>query len=119
MTKITTVQAAHSYGVLDPLVIERRDTKFVGGSLSDGRNIVLLPQGGYTDRGGTTDNGRARRLLSAVALNASITAMPNGGDENDLLAGTAVTVSGATGSRFVLVECDFGTPTNVLFFDVG
>jgi hypothetical protein len=118
MTKITTVQSAHSYGVLDPLVVERRDTKFVGGSLSDGRNIVILPQGGYTHRGGSTDNGRVRRALSPVAVTASDIALPNGGDEEDLLAGEAVTIADPAGARFVLFTIDFGAATNVLFIDV-
>lgn len=119
MPRITTVQAAHSYGVLDPLVIERRDTKFIGGSLSDGNNIILLPQGGYTDRGGTTDFGRVRRRLTNIALNSTILSLPNGGSESDLLAGVAVTTSAASTTRFVLFECDFGAPTLVHMIDIG
>lgn len=118
MPRITTVQAAHTYGVLDPLVIERRDTKFLGASLSAGDNIVILPQGGWAYRGGTLDKGRARRALTSVAINASITAMPNGGTEADLLAGTATTTGSASTTRYVVVEADFGTATLVHFIDV-
>lgn len=118
MPRVTTVQAAHTYGVLDPLVIERRDTKFLGSSLSDGDNIILLPQGGWRDRGGTLDYARARRGLTPVAIDASITSMPNGGTEADLLAFTATTTGAASTTRFVVVEADFGTATLVHMIDV-
>lgn len=118
MPRVTTVQASHTYGVLDPHVIERRDTKFIGGSLSDGLNIVLLPQGGYKDRGGTTDFGRARRKLTAVAVDATILSLPNGGSESDLLAGTAITTGSVSTTRYVLFQCDFASPTLVHFIDV-
>lgn len=118
MARLTTVQAAHSYGVLDPLVIERRDTKFVGGSLSDGRNIVILPQGGYTHRGGSTDRGRARRPLAAVAFTGTELSLPNGGSEGDFLAGADVTITGATGTRYELAVIEFGVATNVAMIDV-
>lgn len=119
MPRITTVQAAHNYGVLDPHVIERRDTKFIGGSLSDGRNIVLLPQGGYTDRGGTTDHGRVRRAIEAVSIDGTILSLPNGGSESDLLAGIAITTAAASTTRFVLFECDFGAATLVHMIDIA
>ncbi len=120
MTKVTTVQAAHTYGVLDPHMIERRDTKFVGGSLSDGRNIVMLPQGGYTDRGGSTDIARARRKLDPVALTAGMLTLPNGGNAADLLTSdTMTTVPAAAGERFVLFEVDLGSIQTIQFIDVG
>lgn len=118
MPRITTVQAAHTYGVLDPHVIERRDTKFIGGSLSDGENIILLPQGGYTDRGGTTDYGRARFKLTSIAINTTILSLPNGGSEADLLAGTAITTATVSTTRFVLFQCDFAGPTKVHMIDI-
>lgn len=118
MARLTTIQAAHTYGVLDPLVVERRDTKFVDGSLSDGDNIVLLPQGGYADRGGTTDFGRVRRKLAAIAIDQTILSLPNGGSESDLLAGTAVTTSAVAGTRHVLFACTFGAPVLVHMIDI-
>lgn len=117
--KITTVQAAHSYGVLDPQVLERRDTKFVDGSLSDGLNIVVKPQGGYTARGGTTDFSRARRTLAAVTISAGMLTAPNGGTPAHLLSATdRFTTSAAAGATFVVFECDFGAAQTVHFIDV-
>lgn len=120
MARITTVQAAHTYGVLDPHAIERRDTKFIGSSLSDGLNIVLLPQGGYTDMGGSTDNGRARRALTPVSVTAPMLTLPNGGTAANLLnPAVAITTGSVSTTRYVLFEIDFGAATNVLFIDVG
>jgi len=120
MPRITTVQAAHTYGVLDPHTIERRDTKFVGSSLSDGDNIVMLPQGGYTDRGGSTDAGRVRRALSAIAVTSGMITLPNGGTAADLLdPDETITTSAASTTRFVVAEVDFGAPTAVTMIDVG
>lgn len=118
MPRITTVQAAFTYGVLDPHIIERRDTKFIPGSLSDGRNIILLPQGGFTTRGGTTDFGRARRKLTAIAINTTILSLPNGGSETDLLAGIAITTGAVATTRYVLFQCDFAAPTLVHMIDI-
>lgn len=118
MPRITNVQAAFTYGVLDPHIIERRDTKFIAGSLSDGRNIILLPQGGLTDRGGTTDFGRTRKKLTAIAINTTILSLPNGGSETDLLAGVAITTAAASTTRFVLFQCDFAVATLVHMIDI-
>jgi hypothetical protein len=120
MPRLTTVQAAHTYGVLDPHAIERRDTKFIGSSLSDGNNIVLLPQGGYTDRGGSTDVIRARRALTPVTVTSGMISLPNGGTAADLLdPDDTITTSAASTTRFVVAEVDFGAATNVLFIDAG
>lgn len=120
MPRLTTIQASHTYGVLDPHAIERRDTKFVGASLSDGDNIVLLPQGGYTDRGGTTDAGRIRRRLTAISVTSGMISLPNGGTAADLLSNSlSITTSAASTTRFVVVEIDFGAPTAVTMIDAG
>ncbi|MCI5075645.1 hypothetical protein [Oricola sp.] len=119
MARITTVQASHTYGVLDPLIIERRDTKFVPGSLADGLNIIMLPQGGYRDRGGSTDFSRVRKALSEVAISSGMLTLSNGGTAADLLdPDETITTSAASGTRFVLFEIDFGSATKLHFIDV-
>jgi hypothetical protein len=119
MPRFTRVQSAHTYGVLDPLVIERRDTKFVDGSLADALNVIMLPQGGYTDRGGTDDYGRVRRQLALRPWTEGQATLPNGGSVAGLLAGSQQTTGTVSGSRYVLAEIDFGTPTAVAFIDIG
>lgn len=117
MPRITTTQSAHSYGVLDPHVVERRDTKFVGSSLSDGENIVLLPAGGYTDIGGTTDYGRARRKLYRHLPYGLF--MPNGGSQADILAGVATTTNPLSGSDFVIFELSWTEARQIVMLDIG
>jgi hypothetical protein len=118
MARLTTVQASHSYGVLDPHVVERRDTKFVGASLSDARNIVLLPAGGYTLRGSTTDYGRARRRLIAYEVSGEMVLTPNGGTPDELVAGTGITTSAVAGSRHVLFHVSFPAAARVQAIDL-
>ncbi|MCE7026426.1 hypothetical protein [Jiella avicenniae] len=118
MVKITTVQASHTYGVLDPYMTERRDTKFVPGSLSAGENIVILPQGGYTDRGGTDDFGRVRRRLDKIALTAAMVAMPNGGSAATLVASQKTVTDEAAGNRFVIADVTLPTARSLTFLDV-
>ncbi|MGE4340273.1 MAG: hypothetical protein AB7E55_30620 [Pigmentiphaga sp.] len=120
MTKLTTVQAAHTYGVLDPLTQERRDTKFLQSALSGAENIIILPQGGYSDRGGTWDRAGARRQLEDIALSEGMCTLPNGGTAADLLnPDTEITTSAAAGARFVLFEVDLGAAKTVHFIDIG
>ena len=119
MVKFTKVQAAHTFGVLDPHMAERRDTKFVPGSLSDAANIVMLPTGGYIDRGGTVDFGRARRIIAPVAWTVPMAALPNGGSAADLLAGLVITTGAAAGARFVLASINFGAPQRLHFIDIS
>ncbi|TCD15145.1 hypothetical protein [Oricola cellulosilytica] len=119
MPNVTTFQAAHTYGVLAPLTIERRDTKFVAGSLSAGERIVMLPQGGYADAGGTTDFGRARRALTEEPITAGMLTLPNGGTAANLLDdNTDIVTSAAAGARFVLAEIDFGAVKTIHFLDI-
>jgi len=119
MARVTKVQAAHTYGILDKHLAERTDTKFVNGSLSDGLNIIMLPQGGYMDRGGSTDFGRLRRKMALQAFTAPMASLPNGGTAADLVASTPITTAAAAGSRFVLAEIDFGAPTALQAIDIG
>ena len=69
--KVINTQASHTYGVLDPLVAERRDTKFVAGSLAAALNLFTLPQGGYSDRGGTSRAAILRRPASGPLVAAA------------------------------------------------
>lgn len=119
MPRFTRVQSAHTYGVLDPHVVERRDTKFVDGSLSDALNVIIMPQGGYTDRGGTDDFGRVRRQLTARPWTAGQATLPNGGTASSLLANETQTTGSVSSPRFVLAEVDFGTATDVAFIDIA
>ncbi len=75
--QVALVENAHTYGVLDPQMRERRDTKFLKNSLEDARNIIVLPQGGYVDRGGSTDKGKIRHKMAAP-VSVPTTSFPSG-----------------------------------------
>ncbi len=121
MTRRLTQQAAHTYGVLDELMIERRDTKFVAGSLADGRDIIVLPQGGYVDRGGSTRYEILRQAISAVTVTAGLLTAPNSGTVANLIdedEDTFLTTNAVDADPFVIFECDFGVDTDVSLVDL-
>lgn len=121
MVRVLTHQASHTYGVLDPLVIERRDTKFVGASLADAVNVIMLPQGGYIDRGGSTRKAILRRKLASVSLTAGMVTAPNGGTAGNLFDGnsaTAFTTIAVNADPFVVFNMDLGAPTEISAVDL-
>lgn len=121
MVRVLTHQASHTYGVLDPLVIERRDTKFLASSLADARNVIMLPQGGYVDRGGTTRKTLLRRKLAAVTLTAGMITAPNGGTISNLVDGnsaTLFTTAAVAGDPFVVFSADLGADTDICAVDL-
>lgn len=113
---------SHTYGVLDPLMIERRDTKFVQNSLSDARNCVVKPQGGFNDRGGTDHIALARNAMSQVTVTAGLVTAPNGGTIANLIDGDTATtfVTGAVSATdpFVLFTVTFGAATKISAVDL-
>lgn len=121
MVRVLTHRAAHTYGVLDPLMVERDDTKFVQGSLSDALNCFCLPQGGYTDRGGSTHKALLRREPEAVTITAGMITNANGGTKANLIDGDpAVTfvTSAVAANPFILFEVNHGTPTTISHIDI-
>ncbi|TCT34649.1 hypothetical protein [Martelella mediterranea] len=50
-------QAAYTAGELDPLLYERTKLKYFGTGLQYAENIVIAPQGGFSNRGGLRDIG--------------------------------------------------------------
>lgn len=121
MVRVLTHQASHTYGVLDPLVIERRDTKFLQASLADALNMIMLPQGGYVDRGGTTRKTLLRCKLAAVTLTTGMFTGPNGGTTGNLFDGNSATVfttAAVAGDPFVVLAADLGTPTKICAVDL-
>ncbi|MGE0212292.1 MAG: hypothetical protein AB7S41_11405 [Parvibaculaceae bacterium] len=121
MVKIWNHQSAHTYGVLDPLMAERRDTKFVPGSLSDAVNMICYPQGGYYDRGGTQRRHVLRRAIVPVEITAGLVTAGNGGTIANLVdpdLTTAFTTSAVNANPFVVFSINFGTPRAIACFDV-
>lgn len=122
MVRILETKASHTYGMLDPLVIERRDTKFVNASLSNALNVIVLPQGGYTDRGGSLRYSIVRRKLAAIALTSGMVTAPNGGTAANLIdasTATLFTTSAVAGDPFTVFTLDLGAATLVSAVDLN
>lgn len=123
MPRILKDQASHTYGVLDPLTHERRDTKFIYAGLdADTHNVVVLPQGGYRDRGGSDRVGRARKPLTTIDLSGATIAAPNGGTAGNLTDGndeTVLTTNSVSADPFVLFTVDLGSAVEVVAFDIN
>lgn len=122
MPRVLTDQVTHSYGVLDPLVQDRRDTKFVYGGLdATTRNIIVLPQGGYRDNGGTDSVGVGRGQLQALTLAGATITAPNGGTAGNGTDGnleTVVTTAVVSGDPFVVLSITLGQTQTVSAVDV-
>lgn len=115
-------KSAHTYGVLDPAMAERRDTKFVASSLSDALNVIMMPQGGYRDRGGSSRHGLARKSIAQFALDAGMLTAPNSGTVANLLDGddaTTLDTTAVPADPFVVLEIDLGAAQNVVAVDVS
>ncbi len=120
--RIVTQDNAHSFGVLDASMAERRDTKFLQSSLTDAENVIMLPQGGYVDRGGSTHFGRLRRKLAGITVTAGLITAPNGGTIANLIDGdtaTLFTTAAVSGDPFVVLTLTFAAPENVVAFDLS
>ncbi len=117
MPRIVTKQPSHTYGVLDPLMQERSDTKFFHGSLSAGENVIMQPQGGYSDRGGTTIASRARRRLVATTPGLDFNA-PNGGNVASLTGSGDFTTGAVNADPFVLFTINFDAVFAPAAFDL-
>lgn len=121
MVRVLTQQASHTYGVLDQLVIERRDTKFLAASLANAQNVIMLPQGGYVDRGGSTRMSLLRRKLAAITLTTGMLSAANGGTVANLTDGNSATVfttAAVAADPFVVLSIDLGAPTLLCAVDL-
>lgn len=118
MPRIIDSRAAHTYGVLDPTIIERRDTKFFHGGLEDAADIIILPQGGYRDRGGSDRVSRCRRKLEKIGLTAGMITATSPANLIDG-ADTTTSESAAKGAAAAtIIEINLGAAAAVVAFDV-
>lgn len=118
MPRIVDSRAAHTYGVLDPTIIERRDTKFFHGGLEDAADIIILPQGGYRDRGGSDRVSRCRRKLEKLAVTAGMIAATA---PTNLIDGSEATTSASAAkgaAAATIIEITLTAPAAVMAFDV-
>lgn len=109
-------------GELDPHMLGRRDLKAYYNSAALIENLALMPQGAQRRRPGQTFVDYMRHELEAVALDGATLTAPNGGTAAaaSVADGTRLVTTGAMGTvdPYVILEIDFGTPTEVHLVDV-
>lgn len=87
MARILETQSTFSSGEADPRLAERRDVQFYYSAVSRGRQIVALPQGGFTAAPGWARESRLRDPLAPVDLSGATVTAPNGGTPANLTDG--------------------------------
>lgn len=121
MARILEVQSTFSSGEADPKLIERRDVEFYYSAVERGRNIVALPQGGFSNVSGTVSESLLRNPVASLGfVGATITA-PNGGTAANLTDGDSATVlvtAAAGAGTVVAVHVDLGAAKTFCAFDV-
>jgi hypothetical protein len=84
-------QARFTAGELDELMWQNDEVKLYGRGAKHFENVVNLPQGGFTLRGGLRKISEIRRSLVAAALDAGTLSAPNGGTPGFAIDGDATT----------------------------
>lgn len=120
MTQEILRQANFNSGELSPQATARRDLKAYASSLAMCENMVPMAEGPVRRRPGTEHIGFVRNKLQLVPITEAMLSVPNGGTAASLVAGVGfeTTAPMGTESGYVMLEIDFGNPTEVAMFDI-
>lgn len=121
MARILEVQSTFSSGEADPKLIERRDVEFYYSAVERGRNVVALPQGGFSNVSGTVLESLLRNPVASLGFAGATITAPNGGTAANLTDGDPATVlvtAAAGAGTVVAVHIDLGTAKTFCAFDV-
>jgi len=121
MARILEVQSTFSSGEAEPKLAERRDVQFYYSALARGRNILALPQGGFTTVPGLASESVMRNPLTSLGFAGATITAPNGGTAANLTDGDPATVlvtNAAGAGTVVAVLVDLGAPATFCAFDV-
>ena len=109
-------------GVLDPLLRRRTDMPQYAQGMVTGRNVVVMPTGGFYGLPGRRHKGRLRRRLRPIHLSTSMMTAPKGGTLGFLLDGNLSTElntsSGVNATPWVFLTIDLGAATAVAALDI-
>ncbi|RWE91349.1 hypothetical protein [Mesorhizobium sp.] len=121
MARILEVQSTFSSGEADPKLIERRDVEFYYSAVERGRNVVALPQGGFSNVSGTVSESLLRNPVASLGFAGATITAPNGGTAANLTDGDPATVlvtAAAGAGTVVAVHVDLGAAKTFCAFDV-
>lgn len=113
-------QSNFNGGALSPKAIGRRDLKAYASSVALCVNMMTTAEGPLRRRGGFRHIDLVRNRLEAVPITAAMLTAPNGGTVADVLGGGGLETTTPVGSTdgYVVLEIDFGAPTEVSMFDL-
>jgi hypothetical protein len=111
-------QPRFTAGQLDPLIQANTDEAIYFKGAAVFRNVKPVPQGGFANRWGSVTLGRARNMLSGVAIAA--VAAPAGGTAANLTDGNAATyvTTGTIAAATVVATADLGAVQAVSCIDL-
>jgi hypothetical protein len=121
MGRILEVQSTASSGEAQPLLSERRDVSFYYSALERARNVVALPQGGFSAAPGQLLEALLRNGVEAVSLAGATITAPNGGTAANLTdpdPATVLTTAAVGAGTTVAVHVDLGAPQTFCAIDV-
>ncbi len=124
-----TLQTNFSKGVLDEGMSERIDTEHYYRAMRKGRNVVCLPQGGFTRRDGGMMKSRLRRRLMPVPLantaaNPVAVTAPAGGtaanltDQDPATKVTTTSTPAGGNAELVVIQIDLGAARAIAAVDL-
>lgn len=113
-------QSNFNGGELSPAAVGRRDLKAYASSLALAVNMQATPEGPLRRRGGFRHLDMIRRHLEPVVLETATLTAPNGGDPTQVLGfgGMETTTAMEATDGYVILDIDFGAPTEVSMFDL-
>lgn len=122
MARRSSLKNVLSKGELGPKLRERLDLTHYYLGLKRAENIVIMPEGGATRRGGTwTRLPRVRREIEPIHLTAAMLTVHNGGTKANAIdqdPATELVTNTIGAAEFVVLEIDLGVTTEVCFVDV-
>lgn len=113
-------QSNFNGGALSPKATGRRDLKAYASSVALCVNMMTTAEGPLRRRGGFRHIDLVRNRLEGVPITAAMLTAPNGGTVADVLGGVGLETTTAVGATdgYVVLEIDFGAPTEVSMFDL-
>lgn len=123
MATVKSIQTNFTSGVLDPKLAAREDIVFFYNGLKSANNGVIIPQGGFTRRGGLQWARELAPVLAAISLSGATVTAPQGGTASlghDGDDATFITTTGNIGTTnpFVVAHVDFTASKTVTAVDI-
>src|SRR5262245_56821660 len=121
MARRADIRNNFTKGVWDELLRDRPDLEAYKAALLAGENVIALPQGGLTARGGLRHKAKLSRRIRRNPVTAGMLTAPNGGtvaNAIDKNLSTSVTTGTLNADPWVILQVDLGVNKSIRFVDV-